>query len=126
MANRMTALTLQERMSEGLRRSRYRNMWLIAMFDLPVITREQRRRHALFRKELKKLGFDRLQLSIYAYFCPGEEVARVVRKNVQACLPPAGQVRLIQVTDRQFGRMDVFFGKRPVEAEEAPSQILLL
>ena len=29
------------------------------------------------------------------------------------------------VTDHQFGKMEVFYGKKPREPEEAPEQILL-
>lgn len=40
-------------------------------------------------------------------------------------LPPNGQVRLLAVTDHQFGRMRVFFGKTESRAEKPPDQLLL-
>jgi CRISPR-associated protein Cas2 len=40
-------------------------------------------------------------------------------------VPPEGQVRLIAITDHQFGEMDVFAGKSRHEPESAPSQLLL-
>jgi CRISPR-associated protein Cas2 len=100
-------------------------MWLLAMFDLPVMTDVDKKRSTQFRKDLEKLGFNRLQYSVYAYFCPSAEVAGVIRKNVSHALPPNGQVRIVGITDKQFGKMDVFEGKKRVEPEEAPEQILL-
>jgi CRISPR-associated protein Cas2 len=41
--------------------SAYKGMWLVAMFDLPVTSRQYRRAYARFRKELLKDGFCMLQ-----------------------------------------------------------------
>ena len=55
--------------------SAYRSLWLIAMFDLPVETLENKRNYTRFRKALLKDGFMMLQFSIYARFLPSEEAA---------------------------------------------------
>ena len=55
----------------------------------------------------------------------GEEAAAAHRSTIRAVIPPLGQVRLITVTDLQFGKMEVFYGKKPREPEEIPEQILL-
>ncbi|MEM1166903.1 MAG: CRISPR-associated endonuclease Cas2 [Planctomycetota bacterium] len=100
-------------------------MWLIAMFDLPVTTRETRRRYARFRKDLISLGFTMLQYSVYARCCRSSDSAAQVRQDVRAKLPPEGQVRLVSITDRQFAKMEVFFGKKRQKTEEPPHQIML-
>ena len=105
--------------------SEYHTMWLFAMFDLPVDDKEKRREYALFRKALLKEGFAMLQFSVYARFCGSEERTEVFRKKIQYVLPPDGQVRLMAVTDHQFGKMQVFFGKKKVDTEEPPEQIML-
>ena len=105
--------------------SEYRTVWLIAMFDLPVETPENRRAYARFRKALLKDGFMMLQFSIYARYMPSEDAAEVHRKTVRQAIPPLGQVRLIAITDHQFGKMEVFYGRKPKEPEEIPKQILL-
>jgi CRISPR-associated protein Cas2 len=66
-----------------------------------------------------------LQFSVYARFIPSEEAAEVHRKTVKNCIPPLGQVRLLAITDIQFARMEVFFGKKPRAPEVIPEQILL-
>jgi CRISPR-associated protein Cas2 len=100
-------------------------MWLIAMFDLPVETTENRRDYTRFRKALLKDGFMMLQFSVYARFVASEEAAEVHRKTVKTCIPPLGQVRVLGITDHQFAKMEVFYGKKPRAPEDIPEQILL-
>lgn len=95
------------------------------MFDLPVKTRAQRRRYAQFRKLLLSDGFCRMQFSVYARYCPSEEASAVHKDLVRAGLPDEGQVRLLAVTDRQFGKMENYLGKRRAATEEAPKQLML-
>lgn len=95
------------------------------MFDLTVKTRVQRRLHARFRKLLLTDGFCRMQYSVYARYCPSEEAAQVHRETVRAGLPPQGQVRLLSVTDRQFGKMENYLGKNRTPTEDPPQQLLL-
>jgi len=100
-------------------------MWLIAMFDLPVETMENRRDYTRFRKALLKDGFMMLQFSVYARFIPSEEAAETHRRTIKSCIPPLGQVRLLAITDIQFAKMEVFFGRKPRSPEDIPEQILL-
>lgn len=104
-----------------MRLSSYRTMWLVTMFDLPVHTKVARRHYAKFRKFLLEQGFTRLQFSVYGRHCPSEEHAAVHVRRIEAHLPPEGEVRILQVTDRQFERMQIFWGKmtRPVEKSSA-------
>jgi CRISPR-associated protein Cas2 len=100
-------------------------MWLFALFDLPVETKEHRREYARFRKALLVKGFAMLQYSVYARYSVSEEAVEAVRNQVRAALPPHGQVRLVSITDHQFGKMEVFFGKKRRPVEDPPAQLLL-
>jgi len=66
-----------------------------------------------------------LQFSVYAKFCKSEEASEVNRKAVESFLPPSGCVRLVSITDHQFGKMQSFVGKKEADGEKAPEQILL-
>ena len=103
--------------------SEYKGMWLFVLFDLPVESKSQRRQYARFRVALLKLGFTMLQYSVYARYCPSEEIDQSYRKKVKEVIPPEGQVRLLSVTDRQFGKMEVFFGKKRKPTEDPPTQL---
>ena len=101
----------------------YRSMWVVAMFDLPVGTKEARKAYQAFRKVLLKDGFLQMQFSVYARHCPSEENADVHENRVEINLPPDGEVRLVRLTDKQFGRMKVFYGKKRKPPEKSPEQL---
>lgn len=103
--------------------SAYRFMWVIVMFDLPVDTQAARRQYAQFRKFLLKDGCSRLQFSVYVRHSASEENADVHVKRVEARVPPDGEVRILVVTDKQFGRMRTFWGKMRKPAPAAPQQL---
>jgi CRISPR-associated protein Cas2 len=100
-------------------------MWLFAMFDLPVTTRKARKRYAEFRRLLLEQGFSMLQYSVYARYCVSEEAATAFRSRIRAALPPEGYVRVLAVTDRQFGKMENYIGKSSEPSEEPPLQLTL-
>jgi len=105
--------------------SAYRSMWLFAMFDLPVNSPEARRDYTRFRKAILRQGFTMLQFSVYARFCDSEERADVFRRRLRVQLPPHGEVRFLAVTDCQFGKMEVYYGKKRAETEKPPEQLVL-
>jgi len=102
-----------------------RLMWLFVMFDLPVNTTSERRRYTVFRKELQRRAFSMLQFSVYARCYPNEEAARGVRAQIRDLIPRRGKVRLLSVTDHQFGKMDSFFGSQVQDVEQPLDQLLL-
>lgn len=105
--------------------SGYRAVWIFVAFDLPVLTKKQRREARLFRKALLEDGFWMLQYSLYARPCPSEENSAVHTERIRSLLPPDGEVRILQITDKQWGRMEVYLGKVPSELEQMPRQLEL-
>ena len=103
----------------------YRCMWIVVMFDLPTDTKRARREYALFRKFLIQDGFMMTQYSVYSRCCPSHENMNVHIERVQRNLPPNGEVRILPVTDKQFEKMRIFFGKVPKPVESTPSQLEL-
>lgn len=99
-------------------------MWLFAMFDLPVTTKDARKAYTNFRKALISEGFSMLQFSVYARYCASEDRSYVFKRRLQPLFPPEGQVRLMAVTDHQFGKMEVFGGRKKLEPEAKPDQML--
>lgn len=103
-------------------------MWAIAMFDLPVKKKIERRYATQFRKHLLAKGFTMLQFSVYAKFCSSRDSARSVITAIKTTLPPKGHVRIAMLTDKQFGDMYVFAGKKQIEGKEEskpPEQLVL-
>ena len=106
--------------------SGYKGMWLFVMFDLPVEDRRARAQYARFRSRLLAQGFSMLQYSVYARYFQSEEASLAHRRRLRAELPSEGQVRLLSVTDRQFGKMEVFSGRTRHRPEKPPDQLVLL
>ena len=102
-----------------------RLMWLFVMFDLPVSSRSERRKYTTFRKELQRRAFSMLQFSVYARCYPNEEAAGRVRLQIREFIPKLGRVRLLSVTDHQFGKMDSFLGNQIRDEEQPLDQMLL-
>ena len=65
------------------------------------------------------------QHSVYARRRPSEENMLVYEGRIRANFPPVGEVRVLFLTDRQFGRMKVFHRKKARKTEGAPEQISL-
>ena len=100
-------------------------MWLMVMFDLPVVSTEEKRQYTRFRKYLLREGFLQLQFSVYAKFCASRENAQKYLNHLKAAVPPGGKVRLLMITDKQFGDMVSLYGKKIEEVEKKPEQLLL-
>jgi len=97
-------------MSE-IRLNAYHIMWLFVFFDLPVVTKKERKTASLFRKNLMKDGFVMLQYSVYIRHCASYESQTVHIKRVKAIVPETGMVSILSVTDKQYGDIVNFWGK---------------
>ena len=100
-------------------------MWLFVFFDLPTNTKRERKAAAGFRKKLLKDGFSMMQYSVYIRHCASRESAQVHIKRVKAMLPPAGQVSIVQITDKQYGQMMNYWGKKNSPVPPPPQQLEL-
>lgn len=105
--------------------NQYRSLWVLVFFDLPTETRLERKIAAEFRKGLQKDGFEMFQFSIYLRFCASYENAQVHIKRVKSILPEKGKVCLMQITDRQYGMMELFFGQEKIKKKSIIQQLEL-
>jgi CRISPR-associated protein Cas2 len=97
-------------------------MWMMVMFDLPVVTASERLAANQFRLKLLDMGFLRCQLSVYMRFCSSAEQVSSYCKRVQSSLPGGGQVNIIQLTDKQYERIITFHCGVTQPAKKAPEQ----
>lgn len=106
--------------------SEYRVMWILVFFDLPTETKQERREAALFRKNLMRDGFTMFQFSIYVRHCASKENMEVHLKRVRALIPEYGKVGVLNITDRQFGDIEIFYGEKAKETDTSiPLQLEL-
>jgi CRISPR-associated protein Cas2 len=76
--------------------------WILAMFDLPVMTDKERKAASGFRKELLDHGYVMIQFSVYARACVTYELLEKHIAEVKAFTPEAGNVKLLFISDRQW------------------------
>ena len=106
-----------------MRLNEYRIVWVLVLFDLPTETARERKIYADFRKKLLKDGFTMFQFSIYLRHCNSRENAEVHIKRTKMNLPPKGHVGILTITDKQFGMMELFYGKKESPPQPVPQQL---
>jgi len=101
--------------------------WLIVAFDLPVISKEQRKAATAFRQFLLDDGFQMMQFSVYVRPCVSFARQETHLERIKKSIPPEGKIRAIFVTRAQWERSFVIYGNtaKEVPAEEMPEQIQL-
>ncbi|QCE34605.1 CRISPR-associated endonuclease Cas2 [Acetobacteraceae bacterium] len=103
-----------------------RFMWLMIFFDLPVKSKPQRSRATRFRNSLLNDGFMMVQFSVYARACRGQDAVDKHLMRARLALPKEGSVRALQVTDKQYGRMELMLGLAKKTESKATKQMVLL
>lgn len=91
--------------------SSYKLMWMIVLFDLPVVTKTERKKASEFRKNLLDMGFHMSQFSVYYRLVSGREAMEPYVKNIRSKLPESGKVDIIGITDKQYGDIISFNGR---------------
>lgn len=107
------------------RLNEYRVLWILVFFDLPVVTKAEKKIAARFRKDIMGDGFSMFQFSIYVRNCPSRENSEVHIKRVKKLLPEKGHVGILSITDKQFGMMEIFYGRKVQDRREVPQQLEL-
>jgi CRISPR-associated protein Cas2 len=100
----------------------YRLMWMVVMFDLPVVEKAERRAATDFRNALLDMGFEMSQFSVYMRFCTSGTQVETYCKRVEQALPVGGKVNILQFTDKQYERIISYQGQAKQPAKKAPDQ----
>lgn len=105
--------------------SGYRLMWILVMFDLPTDTKLQRKAASGFRNLLLDEGFERSQFSVYARFVNGKEAFATRVNRIARHLPGAGDVQILNFTDRQYRDIVHFSDQGRRKTRENPQQLVM-
>ena len=100
----------------------YRLMWMVVMFDLPVVLKAERKAATDFRNTLLDMGFEMSQFSVYMRICTSPTQIETYCKRVEAALPTGGKVNILQFTDKQYERIISYHGRAKQPANKAPDQ----
>ena len=97
-------------------------MWMVVMFDLPVVEKVERKAATDVRNALLDYGFKMSQFSVYVRFCSTPTQLDTYCKRVESALPLGGKVNIFQFTDKQYERIISFQGKQKQPANKTPDQ----
>jgi CRISPR-associated protein Cas2 len=100
-------------------------MRMIIFFDLPTLTKTDRKNATKFRNNLLKDGYYMMQWSVYSRICKGIADVEKHSLRLKYIIPPAGNVRLISVTEKQFTEMKILIGTIQKPEKNASKQMLL-
>lgn len=103
-----------------------RFMRMIVFFDLPMVTKAEKREYVQFRRFLLNDGYDMIQWSVYGRLLSGLDDQGKHQKRLADNLPPAGSVRCMTVTEKQFAGIKLLVGApRFAEKRASASQLML-
>lgn len=86
-------------------------MRLIVFFDLPTTTAKERKAATKFRNFLLKDGYQMIQYSVYSRVCNGTDAVHKHESRLYSHLPPAGSIRSLTLTDKQYNSMNILLGE---------------
>ena len=103
-----------------------RFMRLMVFFDLPVVLKADRRAYTVFRRFLLNDGYDMLQFSVYGRILNGVDAEKKHMQRLIQNLPPAGSVRVLSVTEKQFASMKLLVGLPLFQEKQVNAAQMLL
>lgn len=107
--------------------SGYRIMWILVMFDLPTLTKQERKQAHDFRNFLLDEGFEMSQFSVYLRHTSSREKGYAMAKRIVKKVPAMGKISILFFTDKQFKEIVSYHNcKKQDSLQENPEQFLLL
>jgi CRISPR-associated protein Cas2 len=90
---------------------------MFTLFDLPVLTKPERKAASDFRKYLLKQGFQMAQLSVYMKYCRDKTQADRLAIQISQAVPDNGKLDILMLTDKQYENMVTYHGNKRIKRE---------
>ena len=104
----------------------WRVMWVICVYDCPMIDSGARHDYTVFRKYLLRENFIQLQNSLYIHHFPTLATGEATIIRLRPHIPKGAQVAFFIVTDKQYGMTKEFYGTNMASKKpKMPEQIEL-
>lgn len=104
----------------------YRYMRVIVMFDLPVLTAQERRDYTRFRKHLLKNGFLMMQESIYCKLAQNTTAADGIVESIRKNKLEKGLIQVMKVTEKQYSKIECIIGEKQNEVLDSDERLIIL
>lgn len=87
---------------------------------------ENRRNYTRFRKYLLNNGFIMMQESVYCRMALNQNVAKAITDNIRKHKPPEGLVQVLNVTEKQFSKMEIITGAFCSDVIDSDERLVIL
>ena len=104
----------------------YRFMRVMVLFDLPMLSSEDRRVYSKFRRRLMKSGFMMLQESVYVKMALNTTQVNQIISEVKKIKPEKGVVQVLSITEKQFQNMEHITGTYQSEVLDSDERLVIL
>jgi CRISPR-associated protein Cas2 len=101
-------------------------MRLVVFFDLPTVTKPDKRAYVQFRRFLLNDGYDMIQWSVYGRLLNGKDAEIKHLARLTDNLPPAGSVRCMTVTEKQYAGIRLLVGMPLFQEKKVSASQMLL
>jgi CRISPR-associated protein Cas2 len=101
-------------------------MRLLLFFDLPMVSKAEKRAYVQFRRFLLNDGYDMIQWSVYGRLLNGADAEEKHLKRLANSLPPAGSIRCMTVTEKQFAGIRLLVGMPLFQEKSVTTAQMLL
>ncbi|MFI3257785.1 MAG: CRISPR-associated endonuclease Cas2 [Spirochaetales bacterium] len=105
--------------------SKYELMWMMVLFDLPVVETQERKDATAFRNFLLDCGFSMVQYSIYIKILSGTDACDKYYNLIEKSLPKKGKVDILTITDRQYENIKSYCSRDKIQKKNQSQQYLL-
>ena len=105
---------------------RFRAMRIIVFFDLPVLTKIERRQYTKFRKYLIEQGFIMVQESVYSKIALNSTAKEKIMAHLRDNKPKTGNVMALIVTEKQYQSIEFLAGEAQKEIVDSGERLVIL
>lgn len=101
-------------------------MWLMVQFDVPMESKCQRLAYRRLRKELRFLGFNALQKSVYLRWEDNDAAAETKCGQLAGWIPDEGSLSILRLSERSMKSASFYENGKPVSTPDQPEKLILL
>ena len=102
----------------------FRFMRSILFFDLPSVSKKDKKEYRDFIKMLKTLGFYSLQESVFCKMNIDKQAMDASLIKIKDKLPKDGNVMVLNVTEKQFSSMEIMLGETNTDVVTSNDRII--
>lgn len=101
-------------------------MRILLFFDLPTLTLEDKKNYRHFVKDVIRLGFYRIQESVFVKMCLNQQASESTINSIDLIKPKSGSIMLLTVTEKQFAKMKILLGEINSDVVSSDERVITL